>query len=146
MAAKLAYASILARDIAALAEFYSLALGFPEIEGHRSPIYRCLDAGGMELGFNDWQAYRLLAIEHLAPQREKAVSSYLTFEVGSQEELERICALAISNGATLHKPPYDTYYNARQCVLGDPEGNVFRLNYRKGRRLPAAQVENPPWT
>jgi len=29
--------------------------------------------------------------------------------------------------------------------MEDPEGNVFRINHRKGPRIPAQELENPPW-
>ena len=46
MKARLAYVNIIARDIEGLSRVYTDVFGFPEIEGHRSPIYRRLDAGG----------------------------------------------------------------------------------------------------
>ena len=66
-AARVAYVNVLARDNVALSLFYQRLFGFPEIESHRSPIYRCLDAGGMELGFNADEAYDLLGIGDRRP-------------------------------------------------------------------------------
>ncbi len=145
MSARLAYVNILARDVDALSRFYREVFGFAEIETHRSPIYRCLDANGLELGFNAPLAYELL---NIAPPGESraGVATYITFEMDGEDELERALERATTLGARVLKPPYDTYYNARQCVLEDPEGNVFRLNHRKGQRQPAATVENPPWS
>ncbi|MDB5643598.1 MAG: glyoxalase [Hyphomicrobiales bacterium] len=145
MSARLAYVNILAGDIVALSGFYARLLGFKEIESHRSPIYRCLDTGGMELGFNAAQAYELLQIADRKPAGRGPVQVYLTFEVESPEAVEALAKSAVEAGARIVKAPYDTYYNARQAVLEDPEGNVFRLNCRKGPRLPASEVENPPW-
>ena len=145
MKARLAYVNILARDIEALSAFYADVFGFAEITGHRSPIYRCLDAGGLELGFNAPLAYELLNIASVADRSARTISTYLTFEMESAEALEEMLHTARSRGAAILKPHYDTYYNARQCVLADPEGNVFRLNFRKGPRPPADQVETPPW-
>ncbi len=144
--ARLAYANMLARDIEALSAFYARVLGFSEIPGHRSPIYVCLDAGGMELGFNAVDAYRLLAIEDRRPQDEHGpVTSYLTFELPSPDALEACVTACLACGGVMRKAPYLTYYNAWQAVLEDPEGNVFRLNHRIGPRVPAADVEAPPW-
>ena len=148
MSARLAYVNILARDMEGLAAFYAGVFGFSEIEGHRSPIYRCLDAGGVELGFNAAIAYDLLHLAHRKPPTTgdaMPVSAYITFELDSVETIEAIMRAAVARGARLLKEPYDTYYNARQCVLEDPEGNVFRLNFRKGPRTPAAEVQSPPW-
>lgn len=145
MSVRLAYVNILARDIDALSRFYALTFGFDEIEGHRSPIYRCLDAGGVELGFNAQIAYELLNLAARKPVSGAGVATYVTFECASPAGLDDICARALANGARVLKAPYDTYYNARQCVLEDPEGNVFRLNHRIGPRKAANEVANPPW-
>ena len=145
MKARLAYANILARDIEALSGFYGRLLDLPEIESHRSPIYRCLDAGGMELGFNAAQAYELLQISDRRPDGRGPVQVYLTFEVDGPEQVDALAEDCARQGGRIVKQPYDTYYNARQAVLEDPEGNVFRLNCRMGPRLPAHQVEHPPW-
>jgi uncharacterized glyoxalase superfamily protein PhnB len=53
----------------------------------------------------------------------------LMFEVGSDREVDAMCAAIIALGATVHAEPCDTYYDARQAVLSDPEGNVFRINH-----------------
>jgi predicted enzyme related to lactoylglutathione lyase len=145
MSPRLAYVNILARDIETLSGFYAQLLGFSEIETHRSPIYRCLDAGGMELGFNADQAYDLLQIADRRPQGRGAVQVYLTFEVDSPEQVGALALACEAGGGRVVKEPYDTYYNARQAVLEDVEGNVFRLNCRKGPRVPADLLENPPW-
>ena len=91
MTARLAYANILARDVDALCAFYAGVFGFPEIEGHRSPIYRCLDAGGVELGFNAALAYELLNLRERAPKPGDAkfpLATYLTFELDSVDAID----------------------------------------------------------
>ena len=143
--ARLAYINILARDIVALSGFYARVFGFPEIETHRSPIYRCLEAGGIELGFNAQEAYGLLGISNRQPAGRAPVATYVTVEVGSHAALEACAAAAVAAGGRVIKAPYATYYNAVQAVLEDPEGNIFRINHRLGPRRPAAEVENPPW-
>lgn len=144
--ARLGYANIFANDIDAMATFYSKLLGFPLMPDRASPIYRCLDAGGgLEFGFNAPMAYDLLGVAGRKPAEARSVSVYLTFEVGSAAEVDAIAAQVAVLGGSVVKPPYDTYYNARQTVLEDPEGNVFRINHRKGPRLPADNVGNPPW-
>ncbi|MBX9761391.1 MAG: VOC family protein [Beijerinckiaceae bacterium] len=149
MIARLAYFNLLARDVDALCGFYARVFEFAEIEGHRSPIYRCLEAGGVELGFNAQLAYELLNLAHRKPAGAQAeptpVAAYITFELDSAEAIDATMRKALAHGARLLKEPYDTYYNARQCVLEDPEGNVLRLNYRKGPRKPAHEVDSPPW-
>jgi predicted enzyme related to lactoylglutathione lyase len=142
---RLAYVNLFSRDPERLSSFYAELFGFPEIAGHRSPIYRCLDAGGIELGFNAEKAYELLGLSDRKPPPEKTVSAYFTFEVASTAEVDALAMRTAELGGEIVKPPYDTYYNARQAVLADPEGNIFRVNHRVGPRRPAAEIERPPW-
>jgi predicted enzyme related to lactoylglutathione lyase len=144
MPVRLAYANILTADPQRLSSFYAQLLGFAEIEAHRSPIYRCLDAGGIELGFNASQAYELLGLADRIPQ-SPSTTTYVTFEAASTDEVDEIACRAVALGGKVRKAPYDTYYNARQAVLEDPDGNVFRINHRVGPRIPADQVARPPW-
>jgi len=129
---RLAYANIFSRDIVALSAFYGALFGFEELAVHRSPIYRCLDAGGMELGFNDFKAYDLLGLAARCPgdPLPAPTITYLTFELGSVAEVDARSARAKVLGGTVIKPGYTTYYYSWQAVLSDPEGNVFRLNHR----------------
>ena len=137
--ARLAYVNLFAQDIEALSGFYIALFGFREMIGHRSPIYRCLDAGGIELGFNAHKAYELLQLSHRMPgQTPGPVSAYFTFEAASTAAVDQLAARAVELGGAVVKVPYTTYYNAHQAVLTDPENNVFRVNHRMG---PRAAVE-----
>jgi len=142
---RLAYLNILSRDPEKLASFYQALFGFAEIQGHRSPIYRCLDAGGSELGFNAEAAYDLLGISDRHSAEKGPVRVYPTFELPSAEAVHEAARQANDLGGQVIKPPYTTYYNAVQAVLEDPEGNVLRVNHRMGPRLPADEVASPPW-
>jgi len=136
--ARLAYVNVFARDIERLARFYSQLLGFREIEAHRSPIYRCLDANGTELGFNAEKAYELLGLADRKPGAGRPpVRTYFTFELASRESVDAAAARTLELGGEVHKTPYVTYYAAYQAVLADPEQNVFRVNRRLGARPPA---------
>jgi len=144
--ARVAYVNILARDIAALSNFYACVFAFAEIETHRSPIYRCLDGGGgVEFGFNADEAYDLLGIGNRRPSGLSPVAAYFTIEVSPASAVEIAAQRAVENGGCVIKAPYKTYYNAWQAVLADPEGNVFRVNHRIGPRPAADEIENPPW-
>lgn len=137
MAVRLSYVNLFARDIDALAAFYSRLLGFPEIVAHRSPIYRCLDAGGgMELGFNAVDAYRLLNLQDRQTADAVPVSVYFTVELDAAGAVDALADECAASGGRIVKAPYLTYYNARQAVLADPEENIFRLNHRIGPRTP----------
>lgn len=136
---RLAYVNLFARDIEALSGFYVSLFGFSEIVGHRSPIYRCLEAGGIELGFNAGKAYELLELTRRRPESQPApVTAYFTFEAPSAAAVDALVARAQELGASVVKPAYTTYYNAHQAVLADPEGNVFRVNHRMGPRAPVS--------
>jgi predicted enzyme related to lactoylglutathione lyase len=138
-AVRLAYVNLFARDIEALSGFYIGLFGFSEIIGHRSPIYRCIDAGGIELGFNAGKAYELLELTRRKPATTPApVTAYFTFEADSVEAVDMLAARAVVLGGSIIKPVYNTYYNAHQVVLADPEGNVFRINHRMGERAPVS--------
>lgn len=134
---RLAYVNLFAQDIERLSLFYMTLFGFEEIVGHRSPIYRCVDAGGIEFGFNAGKAYELLQLGQRRPRdAEPPVTAYFTFEAGSIAEVDALVARVVELGGSVVKAPYTTYYNAHQAVLADPEGNVFRINHRMGPRAP----------
>ncbi len=142
----LAYANIFARDIEGLSKFYADLFGFPEVVGHRSPIYRCLDVGGgVELGFNAEKAYELLGLADRKPSGKAPVVTYFSIEVGNREAVDTAVAGIAKLGGRVVKPPYVSYYNAYQSVLEDPEGNIFRVNHRMGAREPSDKIANPPW-
>jgi predicted enzyme related to lactoylglutathione lyase len=145
ISARLAYANIFARDPAALALLYQRVFGFVEITANRSPIFVCLDAGGIELGFNAEQAYGLMGLGDRKPVSVAALRTFLSIEVSAPDAIDKAVTAALENGGNLVKAAYDTYYNARTAIVEDPEGNVFRINHRKGPRIPAEELENPPW-
>ena len=132
-AVRIAYVNLFARDIVSLAAFYADLFGFQEITASRSPIYRCLDAGGIELGFNAGDAYDLLSLADRRPfygDMPAPLGCYFTLEVESETAVDELAVRCTALGGRICKPPYVTYYNARQAVLADPEDNIFRVNYR----------------
>lgn len=125
--AHLSYVNVFARDVVALSGFYQHVFGFAEIEAIRSPIFRGLDTGRSSLGFNALDAYELLHLSEFSDTR--GVKFLLNIDVDSREDVDRRVPVAVAAGATLVKPPYETYYHWYQAVLLDPEGNVFRINH-----------------
>ncbi|HEX4327315.1 MAG TPA: VOC family protein [Burkholderiales bacterium] len=125
--AHLSYVNVFARDVVALSGFYMKVFGFAEIEEIRSPIFRGLDTGKSSLGFNALDAYDLLKLSDYSDTR--GVKFLLNIDVDSKEEVDSMVPVATAAGATLIKPPYETYYHWYQAVLLDPEGNVFRINH-----------------
>jgi len=92
MAARLAYVNLFARNLDGLMGFYARLFGLREIAAHRSPIYRCLDAHGAELGFNAAEAYALLCLDDRRPAPEAGplpLGSYFTVELDTVEAVDR---------------------------------------------------------
>ena len=127
MSATLSYVNVFARDVVALSGFYMRVFGFTEIETIRSPIFRGIDTGKTSIGFNALDAYELLHLSDYADT--KGVKFLLNIDVDSKADVDRMVPVAVAAGATLIKPPYETYYHWYQAVLLDPEQNVFRINF-----------------
>jgi len=120
-------ASFISSDFVALFEFYSATFDLSEVEELRSEIFRGADASGVTIGFSAPVVYEMLNIQEWADP--KGTTQYLTFEGNDDEAVTAMTARAIANGARLLHDPYETYYNAFQSVLADPDGNVFRINH-----------------
>jgi predicted enzyme related to lactoylglutathione lyase len=130
-AAALAYVNLFAADIERLCAFYAALFGFAEKAASRSPIYRALDAGGVELGFNAYDAYELLNLaDRRAATGTGPTRAYFTIELASGGAVDAVVERIAGLGGRVIKPQYVTYYKAYQAVLEDPEGNVFRANHR----------------
>ena len=128
MAMPLAYVSLFAKDLDRLGDFYVAAFGLTEHEEMRTPIFRSLDLGnGTALALHGAEAYELVGLaEHSSPT---GVASMLTFDPGSAEAVDDAVDRLVELGATLVKAPFVTVYDARQVVLADPDGHVFRLSH-----------------
>jgi predicted enzyme related to lactoylglutathione lyase len=122
--------NLFAADPERLAAFYAELFGFAEIEAVRSPIFRCLDAGGVRFGFNGPEAYDLLDLSDRR-RTDGSLSCYVTIEVADDAAVDAGAGRAVELGAVLIKAPCETYYNAWQCVLADPEDNVFRIQHQR---------------
>ncbi|MEX1104991.1 MAG: VOC family protein [Ilumatobacteraceae bacterium] len=127
MAVSISLASFISADFVGLFQFYSTTFDLPEVEALRSDIFRGADVGGLTLGFSAPVVYQMLHIDEWA--NATGTTQYLTFELPSDEEVTAATDRAISNGARLLHEPYETYYNAWQSVLADPDDNVFRINH-----------------
>ncbi|EGD60756.1 hypothetical protein Y88_1837 [Novosphingobium nitrogenifigens DSM 19370] len=126
MSATLSYVNVFAADIEGLSGFYRRVFDFAEIPEIRSPIFIGLATGQSNIGFNALDAYGLLQLDAYAPA--SGVKFLLNIDVADRAAVEERTAAAVGEGATLVKPPYETYYGWYQSVLLDPEGNVFRIN------------------
>ena len=117
--------STMCRDHVALADFYTAAFGFPRVPEVESPIFVALDAGGVALGFHADEAFDLLEV---GDRRGGVTGNHVTFDLGTPEAVEASVEAFTALGARVVKGPFTTYYDARQVVYLDPEGNVFRVS------------------
>ena len=131
-AAELGYLNIFADDPTKLATFYADVFGFEEIIESRTPIFRGLKTDKANIGFNAHDAYELLNLQK--PNDGTGTRSFVTFDVDSVEDVDRLTPIAVAKGATLLKAPFTTYYGWYQSVLLDPEGNAFRINFGTATR------------
>jgi len=122
--------NLLSRDPGAQMAFYAELLGFEEISAWRTPIYRVLDTGGSELGFNAPEARALLDLPAAPPTTAEGLlptTAFATFMLDTPGEVDALAARAPALGGRVLKAPFVTYYKQWQAVLADPEGHVFRL-------------------
>jgi catechol 2,3-dioxygenase-like lactoylglutathione lyase family enzyme len=117
--------STMCRDHVALADFYTAAFGFARVPQVESPIFIALAAGGVALGFHADEAFDLLEV---GERRGGLTANHVTFDLGTAEAVEASVEAFAALGATVVKGPFTTYYDARQVVYLDPEGNVFRVS------------------
>jgi predicted enzyme related to lactoylglutathione lyase len=124
--ATLTYASLIAHDIEALADFYQGLFDLEEVAASRSEKYREFLTGGSKLGIVHFGGYAMLDL----PVRDPAspVSQILTFDVGTTGAVDAGLAVATTRGAKLVKAPFETFYGQYLAVLLDPEGNAFRIS------------------
>lgn len=122
---KLSYVTFIARDVAALAQFYIDALGLEEVLASRDERYREVKAGGAMIGFAHQGAYAMLDMPNEADPT--GTRSLVTFALDDRADVAPAMTRALDCGATVVKPPFDTYFGRHLAVLRDPEGNIFRL-------------------
>lgn len=130
VALSLAYVTFLARDVAALADFYVEGLGLEEVLSSRDERYREVEGGGCMIGFATRTVRPAVNLPEVDPVGTRAI---LTFDVGSVPAVATALDRAVRRGAELVREPLDTPFGQHQTVLRDPEGNVFRLSAALGQ-------------
>lgn len=122
---RLSYTTFLARDVAALAQFYVEGLGLEEVMASRDERYREVGTGGCMIGFATEAVRPFINVPEAEPT---GVRSLLTFSVDAIGDVAPAIERALGAGAVLMRPAVDTSFGQYQAVLCDPEGNVFRLS------------------
>ena len=124
--------NLLCTDVQSQMLFYEAVFGFTEITAARSPIYRVLDTGESELGFNAPDARALLNLPARAPMLPAdmlpATTAFATFMVDQPDAVDTAVRRTLAHGGRIVKAPCRTYYQQWQAVLADPEGHVFRVS------------------
>jgi predicted enzyme related to lactoylglutathione lyase len=118
--------NILCSDIDRQLAFYQGLFGFAEITASRSAIYRALDTGASELGFNAPAARVLLALPE--PGGPPSPGVFATFLVPAPAASSTAAGRVEALGGRLLKAPFQTYYGQWQTVLADPEGHACRVS------------------
>ncbi len=125
---RLSFTSILTPDVVGLSEFYRQLFGLATVPSLDSPHFRGLRSEGVVIGFSGPSAYELLNLPK-PDEGAYGVTSFVTFDVATPDEVDALTEAAVAAGATRRWGPGETYYGARQSTLLDPEGNGFRINY-----------------
>lgn len=140
-----ALVSIMCRDHLRLSDFYQQAFGWAEIDGVGSPIFRALDTGPVAIGFHADEAYDLLGLAEW--RKGHGTATHVTLDLGTPADVDAAVERLVGIGATVVKGPFTTYYDARQVVLTDPEGNVLRISTHQEtlvRRAPTDDASSGP--
>ena len=59
----------------------------------------------------------------------------LAHNVRSAEEVEQVAAAAEAAGATMTRPPGETFYGGYAACFADPDGHVWEISYNPGFAL-----------
>jgi len=59
----------------------------------------------------------------------------LAHNVRSEEEVEHVTAAAAAAGATVTRPPAETFYGGYAACFADPDGHVWEISYNPGFAL-----------
>ena len=59
----------------------------------------------------------------------------LAHNVRSEEEVEQVIAVAEDAGATVTRPPGETFYGGYAACFADPDGHVWEIAYNPGFAL-----------
>jgi uncharacterized protein len=59
----------------------------------------------------------------------------LAHNVRSEEEVEQVVAAAEDAGATVTRPPGETFYGGYAACFADPDGHVWEISYNPGFAL-----------
>lgn len=120
----LSYISIVTDRLDALKDFYVGALGLVELADWSHEGFRAIQVEpGVIVAFHSPAAMSDLGIDAGA-----TVSSMLTFDPGSVDELRRLHDELGVKGVPVVREPFDTPYGSLQTIYRDLDGNPFRLN------------------
>jgi catechol 2,3-dioxygenase-like lactoylglutathione lyase family enzyme len=117
-------------DVGVSRRFYE-QLGW---RGHEVEETVFFQAGG--LGIVLWGREKLAADGALADAHADGFGGVaLAHNVRSREEVEAVTAAAKAAGATITKPPAETFYGGYSVYFTDPDGHVWEVAHNPGFAL-----------
>jgi predicted enzyme related to lactoylglutathione lyase len=126
MAATLSYVNVATRNLDVLPKFYMDLFRFEEVRELQTPIFRAITTGKTTIGFNAAAVFQSINLP--LPSEASGGKIVLTFDVDTVADVDGAIVRAVTLGAKLLKPAFQTSYGYYQGVLLDPEENGFRIN------------------
>ena len=119
------------RDLARARAFYD-QLGW---HGHETEGTVFVQAGGLALIL--WGRDELTADAGITDDGGSYGGVALAHNVRTREEVDEIVASAEAAGATITKPPAETFYGGYAAYFRDPDGHVWEVAHNPGFTLEA---------
>jgi len=111
------------RDMAAAVAFYEHGLGFPRMES--PPEIAFFTLNGTWLGLYGRES---LADDAQVPAEGNGFEAFtLAHNVGSEEEVDAVVALAVAAGATMVKNPQKVFWGGYSGYFKDLDGHLWEV-------------------
>lgn len=111
------------RDLAAAIEFYEHGLGFPRMDSPPEVAFFTLN--GTWLGLYGREALAEDAM--VSPEGTGFEGFTVSHNLGSEQEVDQVMALAVGAGATLVKPPQKVFWGGYSGYFKDPDGHLWEV-------------------
>jgi predicted lactoylglutathione lyase len=131
MEQRISIVTIGVRDLARSKAFYE-ALGW---EGQETQETVFIQAGGQAVCL--WGREKVAADAVVADSGADFSGIVLAHNVRSREEVDQIVAVARAAGATVSKPPEETFYGGYAGFFRDPDGHVWEVAHNPGFTIEA---------
>lgn len=113
------------RDLAASIAFYEKGLGFPRMESPPEVAFFTLQGTWLAL-----YGREPLADDAGVPAEGEGFEAFtLAYNVGSEEEVDRVVEEALAAGATLVKQPQKVFWGGYSGYFKDPDSHLWEVAY-----------------